>query len=209
MYYTEEVEEGVKPTQALEVDVDVDEVVVNPDTDDDEVVVNPDTDDDTNQVADDEAEQPIEQEDPDNNTKPSDNLIYGTTRSGTHFRDIAAVNLAQFPLELTKAERNYYEYMKACNEIACVGAGVGGGFANTTELHVMKYDQAMQSQDAEQWNKAIEDEHNRMEENNVWTPVAKSEVPHFVYVGHEEKVERHFQSAPQWSWIRTSPRHSL
>jgi Reverse transcriptase (RNA-dependent DNA polymerase) len=36
----------------------------------------------------------------------------------------------------------------------------------------------MQSQDADQWNKAIEEEYNRMEENNVWTPVAKSEVPH-------------------------------
>jgi hypothetical protein len=61
----------------------------------------------------------------------------GTLRSGTTYRDIAAANLAQFPLQLTQAEENYLNYMKECNEIACVGAGIGGGFEHTTELHVM------------------------------------------------------------------------
>jgi hypothetical protein len=33
-------------------------------------------------------------------------------------------------------------HMKECNELACVRAGIGGGFENTTELHVMKFDAA-------------------------------------------------------------------
>jgi hypothetical protein len=33
--------------------------------------------------------------------------------------------------------------MQIFGEIACVGAGLGGGFENTTELHVIKYDEAM------------------------------------------------------------------
>ena len=45
------------------------------------------------------------------------------------------------------------------------------------ELHVMKYDTAMKSSDAEQWRKAVEKEYERMEENGVWTPVPKSTVP--------------------------------
>jgi hypothetical protein len=49
------------------------------------------------------------------------------------------------------------EDKKTKDEIACVGAGIGGGFATTTELHVMKYDAAMESPDAAQWKKAVED----------------------------------------------------
>jgi hypothetical protein len=61
-------------------------------------------------------------------------------------------------------------------KFACVGAGLGGGFENTTELHVMKYDEAMKSPDAEQWQRAVKEEYERMVENGVWTPVQKSEV---------------------------------
>jgi hypothetical protein len=66
---------------------------------------------------------------------------------------------------------------KTMDEIAGVGAGIGGGFVTTTELHVMKYDAAMESPDAAQWKKAVEDEHDRMVNNNVWIPVPKSNVP--------------------------------
>jgi hypothetical protein len=34
------------------------------------------------------------------------------------------------------------------DEIACVGAGVGGGPETTTELHVMEYNAAMETPDA-------------------------------------------------------------
>jgi hypothetical protein len=42
---------------------------------------------------------------------------------------------------------------------------------------VMKYDEAMNTADASSWKMAVEEEHNRMTENEVWTPVLKSEVP--------------------------------
>jgi hypothetical protein len=71
----------------------------------------------------------------------------------------------------------YLNYMKTFGEIACVGAGLGGGFEHTTELHVMKYDTAMKTADANSWKMAVEEEHNRMVDNEVWTPVPKSEVP--------------------------------
>ena len=68
-------------------------------------------------------------------------------------------------------------YIKEFGEIACVGAGIGGGFENTSELHVVKYEAAMNSPDAAKWTKAVEEEDQRMEENGVWSPVPKSEVP--------------------------------
>jgi hypothetical protein len=41
----------------------------------------------------------------------------------------------------------------------------------------MKYDEAMKTADANSWKMAVEEEHNRMVDNEVWTPVPKSEVP--------------------------------
>jgi ABC-type long-subunit fatty acid transport system fused permease/ATPase subunit len=55
-------------------------------------------------------------------------------------------------------------YMKEFDEIACVGACIGVGFENTSELYVMKYEAAMNSPDAAQWKKAVEEEQQRMEE---------------------------------------------
>ena len=60
----------------------------------------------------------------------------------------------------TKSELKYYNTLKKFNEfdgsdktsrtgslirdeIVLIGAGVGGGFTNTQELHVMKYKEAM------------------------------------------------------------------
>jgi iron only hydrogenase large subunit-like protein len=84
------------------------------------------------------------------------------------------IEVARNPFQLTNAEKNYYECLTVSEEMACVGAGVGGGFENTAELHVMKYDTAMKTRDAAQWKKAVEDEHDRMVENDVWTPVNKN-----------------------------------
>jgi hypothetical protein len=89
----------------------------------------------------------------------------GTTRSGMRFRDITAANVVLNPVELTHAEEKYLCIMKTLCEIACVGAGLGGGFEHTTELHVMKYDAAMKTADANSWKMAVEEEHNRMVEN--------------------------------------------
>jgi hypothetical protein len=165
MYYTVGVEEGVETTHGLDVDIDVNEADVQADTENN-------NDDQKEQDEQDTkvADKGLEESGP-------EELARGTTRSGVHFRDIAAANLERFPIELTNAEKNYFEYMKSFKEIACVGAGLGGGFANSTELHVMKYEQALNSPDEKEWRAAIEEEYNRMEENEVWTPVPKSEVP--------------------------------
>jgi hypothetical protein len=57
-----------------------------------------------------------------------------------------------------------------------VGAGIGGGFENTNELHVMSYDQAMESSDKDKWKVAIEKEHENMRTNNVWKAVPIKDV---------------------------------
>jgi len=36
-------------------------------------------------------------------------------------------------------------------EFAFVGAGIGGGFDDTNELHVMKFDEAMNTPDKPKW----------------------------------------------------------
>ena len=66
--------------------------------------------------------------------------------------------LQDYKIKLTVAEQHYYDSMKEIhegefitNEITCVGAGIGGGFSNTKELHVMKYKQAMATEDVKQW----------------------------------------------------------
>ena len=92
-------------------------------------------------------------------------------------------------LALTKEEAGYQanlmniakmefgeEDVKIDHELAGVGAGVGGGFSNTGELKVMKYEEAMKK-DAEGWGKAVDEEHGRMITNRVWRPVKRDEVP--------------------------------
>jgi len=64
----------------------------------------------------------------------------------------AVVN--DYKVELTKAEEHYYAAMKDIGrEYAFVGAGLGGGFVNTAELHVMKYNEAMVSSGKEHWER--------------------------------------------------------
>jgi len=70
----------------------------------------------------------------------------------------AVVN--DYKIELTKAEEIYYAAMKYIGgEYAFVETELGGGFVNTAELHVVKYDEAMASNDKEHWEKALEEEH--------------------------------------------------
>jgi predicted NBD/HSP70 family sugar kinase len=44
---------------------------------------------------------------------------------------------ADYKCELTPAEERYYDAMRELNEMALIGAGIGGGFVNSEELHVM------------------------------------------------------------------------
>ena len=77
-------------------------------------------------------------------------------------------------IELSNREANYYAALMnlSCaetdhveleevdaihlQEYACVGAGIGGGFQNTKELHVMKYKEAMRSPDKKKWDQAVD-----------------------------------------------------
>ena len=53
--------------------------------------------------------------------------------------------------KLLPEEMNYYAALAAanCGEIQAVGAGIGGGFDHTSELKVMKYEEAINSPDRE------------------------------------------------------------
>jgi hypothetical protein len=62
-------------------------------------------------------------------------------------------------------------------EFNLVGAGLGGGFVNTQELHVMKYDEAMATPDAKEWEKAVDKEHERMVNSSVFKATPLDEVP--------------------------------
>ena len=83
---------------------------------------------------------------------------------------------------LTEAEAKYYataaQFPSAFGYETClVGAGLGGGFVDTHELHVMKYDEAMATKDAHEWEKAVDKEHDRMVESKVFKAVPIDEVP--------------------------------
>jgi hypothetical protein len=53
-------------------------------------------------------------------------------------------------------------------EIICIGAGMGEGILHIGELHVLNYKNLMAGSDCENWKKAINKEHDRTIENNVW-----------------------------------------
>jgi hypothetical protein len=89
-----------------------------------------------------------------------------------------------YEIKLTEAETHYYDTMMALqegefirDEIACVGAGIGGGFANTNELKVLKYKDAMKSGDWREWEKAADEEHDRMLKHSVWSAILRRDIP--------------------------------
>ena len=84
--------------------------------------------------------------------------------------------------DLTNAEVAFYAAVGAMEarkdfEISCVGLGRIDGFDDTSELHVMKFDQAMATEESEQWEDAVDDEHERMKKNKVFEARPRSEVP--------------------------------
>ncbi len=58
-----------------------------------------------------------------------------------------------------------------------LGAGIGGGFANTQELQVMEYHEAINGSDGELWKAEVVKEHQRMIDSGVFEPVKMSKVP--------------------------------
>ena len=58
-----------------------------------------------------------------------------------------------------------------------VKAGIGSGFNNSSEIHVMSYKQEIQSKNAYKWKEEVEKEYQRMVEHSLWTAIKISKVP--------------------------------
>ena len=100
------------------------------------------------------------------------------TRPARLIGEIGATATNHYEIGLTTAEQNYYQAMKENgHEIAAVGAGLGGGFENTSELHVMKFMEAMEGADSDKWQQAVNEEHDRMQKHNVWKAVLRDGIP--------------------------------
>ena len=65
----------------------------------------------------------------------------------------------------------------AATENLLVGAGIGGGFSNTTELKVMKYKEAMIGEDDEAQKEEVGKEKERFGKFKVLTTVLRSQMP--------------------------------
>jgi hypothetical protein len=98
--------------------------------------------------------------------------------------EIGDVGYDDYEIKLTEAEKCYYATMRDFpqgefnpGEIACVGAGIGGGFSDTHELHVMKYNEAMATNDRKKWEIAVKEEKKRMDDSGVFQPIPRDKVP--------------------------------
>jgi hypothetical protein len=107
-----------------------------------------------------------------------------TSRQTQRLIEEAALHAAKYEVALTQAEIEHHEAMQQFpggefepGEMACVGAGLGGGFVNAKELHVVKCDQATNGQDKENWKQAVKEEHEGMVMHGVFKTVPKDEVP--------------------------------
>ncbi len=69
------------------------------------------------------------------------------------------------------------EVHTAIIEFVNVGAGIGGGFTNTSELKVMKYEEAINGPDGDAWKAEIDNEHERMVKNEAWEVVQRKDFP--------------------------------
>ncbi len=58
-----------------------------------------------------------------------------------------------------------------------IRAGIGGVFANTQELQVIKYDEAINGPNGELWKAEVAKEHQRTIDSGVFEPVKMSKVP--------------------------------
>jgi hypothetical protein len=62
-------------------------------------------------------------------------------------------------------------------EMAMVGAGVGGGFMNTNELHTLTFDQALASTEKDEWLKAVHEKYENMKDHGVFEVTQTWHVP--------------------------------
>jgi hypothetical protein len=82
-----------------------------------------------------------------------------------------------FKLSCHALMRDFPEGMLSPGEVALVGAGLGGGFENTSELHIVKFKAAMVTKDHAKWETAIEDKHQHVADSGAWKAVPHAELP--------------------------------
>ena len=115
--------------------------------------------------------------------------IVTTTRSGRTIvppdRLIETMTaFTEADLEGTAAELHYFGSLAeldneeiAAFELILVGAGLGGGFENTTELKVMNYKEAMKGKNKNEWIKEVGNEKDRFDRFNALTAVKRRDLP--------------------------------
>ena len=86
------------------------------------------------------------------------------------------------------AEMKNYEAMKelgCCTDdpekqkhkLGLVGAGLGEGIADTCELKVFSYEEAMERPEKAKWDESVGEEHQRKEDNGVFKAIPIAQVP--------------------------------
>jgi hypothetical protein len=68
--------------------------------------------------------------------------------------EIAALQLAIFQAKLSQKQMKKKKKIEEL-EFGLIGAGIGGGFENTAELKVMKFDEAMSGPNKKKWGKTL------------------------------------------------------
>lgn len=111
------------------------------------------------------------EEDDDNENK---NAIPVTTRTGRVINPPRRLIEEIGNTAIQDFTSNYYERLV---EFGLVGAGIGGGFHNTQELHVLKFNEAMQSKDKEHWKNSVDEEHQRFVQHKAFQQVKKKDLP--------------------------------
>jgi hypothetical protein len=87
-----------------------------------------------------------------------------------------AIAADSYKMKLSGAEVYYYHVMEQLDqhpgEMACVGMGMGSGFDNTHNLHVMMYNKV--TKDKRGWQVSTNDEHGQVVKRKVWQAIPPS-----------------------------------
>lgn len=114
----------------------------------------------------------VSKEDEDEDLDAEEQRVPVTTKSGRAVK--APARLIQEIGALSAEEQSFIEALSVLgfesSEIACVGAGIGGGYHDTAELKVLTYREAMASSNRAEWLAATEEEHKKMKKYQVWIP---------------------------------------
>lgn len=203
MYFTEKTPEGIRGEPVVYLDIETPDVNTaeiietrtnpEPEAGRDEPSTNDGTttyDDDTNpDVSEDGHASGSEDEEGFRKVRPTRTLkgmykryVPETGKSETVKWNFGAVDSANYydllneNVEEEESKLNM-EIHTRISEFANVGAGIGGGFGNTSELKVMKYDEAINGPDGKAWAEEIDNEHERMVKNKAWEVVKREDVP--------------------------------